>query len=150
MAQWNTCRGGANSTVFNKSAHIEIAFLLQHFINDAIMSLFVFITFYLNSNSSVTGKWQMGSPVADIRCRMWSEDLQMSDDNLMTSPDDMMMTWYPGPGTADLQTDQIEIAIRCQLSLPGSKYNAFLRIEDRRFVYQIKKLVEPHSPHPCT
>ena len=111
----------------------------------AIMSLFVFITFYLNSNSSVTGKWQMGSPVADIRCRMWSADLQMSDDNLMTSPDNMMMTWYPGPGTADPQTDQIEIAIRCQLSLPGRKHNTFLRIEDWRFVYQIKKLVEPHS-----
>ena len=43
LAQWNTGRGGANSTVFNKSAHIEIAFLLQNFINDAIMSLFVFI-----------------------------------------------------------------------------------------------------------
>ena len=26
MAQWNTCRGGANSTVFNKSAQIEVAF----------------------------------------------------------------------------------------------------------------------------
>ena len=92
--QWNTGRGGANSTVFNKSAQIEIAFYynISSIMQYAIMSLFVFITFYLNSNSSVNGKWQMGSPVADIRCRMWSADLQMSDDNLMTSPDDMMMT----------------------------------------------------------
>ena len=56
------------------------------------MSLFVVSTFYFKIYSSMNGKWQMGSPVADIRCRMWSADLQMSDDNLMTSPDDMMMT----------------------------------------------------------
>ena len=45
--QWNTGRGGANSTVFNKSAQIEIAFYynISSIMQYAIMSLFVFSTF---------------------------------------------------------------------------------------------------------
>ena len=55
MAQWNTCRGGTNSTVFDKSDWNSI--LLQHFINYAFMSIFVFITLILTVQWLASGKW---------------------------------------------------------------------------------------------
>ena len=125
--------------------------LLQHLINYAIMSLFVLhSTLNLTVQWIASGKWghqwqTWGAGYGQQICRC-----------LMITWWRHLMTWW----WHDIldQGQQIFRQIRSRLpSGVNSHYqgvniidNAFLRIWDGRFGYQIKKLVEPHSPHPCT